>query len=247
VAGPAGSTRRGGPTPPAPWHQCRIGHWRALTTGFGAGRPCRRRGALRRGGRCIERGPAKRWASARSIAGPRAAAELTTSYEQPSGLGGDPKDVLVISVDGKGIVMRRGTAKATRKGPDLPAQDQDPPVQAKSTGESAWPSSNGLRRHPGHAAPPTFWPERTKTRQRTRRQNKWLTASVVETRQCDQAGRRGTERRTPSTKRTWVGSGRGNSTNRPHRKEAARRKMKITSSHVIHVLEYLWTAAWCLR
>jgi len=46
----------------------------------------------------------------------RAAADVDDFYEQRSGLGGDPEDVLVISVDGKGIVMRpEALRKATRK------------------------------------------------------------------------------------------------------------------------------------
>jgi hypothetical protein len=55
------------------------------------------------------------------------------------------------------------------------------------------------------------------------------------------------ERRDPEHERTWVALVDGNSHQIDRiEKEAARRKMKITVViDVIHVLEYLWTAAWC--
>jgi hypothetical protein len=55
------------------------------------------------------------------------------------------------------------------------------------------------------------------------------------------------ERRDPEHERTWVALVDGNSHQIDRIEiEAARRKMKITVViDVIHVLEYLWTAAWC--
>jgi hypothetical protein len=182
----------------------------------------------------------------------RAAADVDDFYEQRSGLGGDREDVLVISVDGKGIVMRpEALRKATRK----VAGSSSPKIKTRlSKGEKHGRKrmaelgtvydATPVPRSPtdvlaGKDQDPVKGPVA---------KNKWLTASVVEDAAsvikhvCEEA-----ERRDPEHERTWVALVDGNSHQIDRiEKEAARRKAKITVViDVIHVLEYLWTAAWC--
>jgi hypothetical protein len=182
----------------------------------------------------------------------RAAADVDDFYEQRSGLGGDREDVLVISVDGKGIVMRpEALRKATRK----VAGSSSPKIKTRlSKGEK-----HGRKRMaelgtvydatPGPRSPTDVLAGKDQDLVKGPvAKNKWLTASVVE----DAASVikhvfEEAERRDPEHERTWVALVDGNSHQIDRiEKEAARRKMKITVViDVIHVLEYLWTAAWC--
>jgi hypothetical protein len=182
----------------------------------------------------------------------RAAADVDDFYEQRSGLGGDPEDALVISVDGKGIVMR---PEALRKATHKVAGSSSPKIKTRlSKGEK-----HGRKRMaelgtvydatPGPRSPTDVLAGKDQDPVKGPvAKNKWLTASVVEDAAsvikhvCEEA-----ERRDPEHERTWVALVDGNSHQIDRiEKEAARRKAKITVViDVIHVLEYLWTAAWC--
>lgn len=169
-----------------------------------------------------------------------------------------PEDVLVISADGKGIVMRPDSLRpATAK------------AAAKTSSKLATRLSKGEKRnrkrlaevgavydlHPvprqasdvldgsehGNDPPPTPAP-------RPKATNKWVTASVVDDAAeviaavFDEA-----ERRDPDHRRAWVALVDGNNHQIQRiQAEATTRGVTITIVvDLVHVLEYLWGAAWC--
>ncbi|MGH9223023.1 MAG: ISKra4 family transposase, partial [Acidimicrobiales bacterium] len=166
----------------------------------------------------------------------------------------DDRDVLVISADGKGIVMRPdslrpATAKAakatTRKlETRLSKGEKRNRKRLAEVGAvydvSAVPRSadDVMASKAGDQAPP----------QAPRAKNKWVTASVVEDaaevvgRLFDEA-----ERRDPGHERAWVALVDGNN----HQierigAEATARGVEVTTVvDLVHVIEYLWGAAWC--
>lgn len=159
--------------------------------------------------------------------------------------------VLVLSADGKGIVMR---AEALRDATAKAAQRASPKLTTRlSKGEKA----NRKRIAEVGAvydispAPRTpaevLAPSSDKTLPAPKASGKWLTASVVDDAASviadifDQA-----ERRDPTHRRAWVVLVDGNNHQIDRIKaEAKQRKIKVTIIvDIVHVLEYLWTAAW---
>lgn len=158
----------------------------------------------------------------------------------------------MLSVDGKGIVMRpEALRQATRKA----SQACSPKLASRLSGGE----KHGRKRIAelgtvydvapvprratdilaAHGEEPVKGPVA---------KNKWLTASVVEdaaeviTTVFDEA-----ERRDEAHLRTWVALVDGNK-HQIDRTEAEARERKVDVTIVIdlvHVLEYLWTAAWC--
>jgi hypothetical protein len=164
----------------------------------------------------------------------------------------DEDDVLVLSADGKGIVMR---ADALRAQTAKAAQRASPKLKTRlSRGEKA----NRKRIAEVGAvyevtpAPRTpqdvLAPSNDKTLPAPKTKNKWLTASVVEDAATvvadifDEA-----QRRDPDGARRWVALVDGNNHQIDRIKaEAKKRNVKVTIVvDLIHVLEYLWGAAWC--
>lgn len=160
-------------------------------------------------------------------------------------------DVLVISADGKGIVMR---TEALRAATAKAAQQAAPKLKTRlSKGEKSGRKRiaeigavyelEPVPRTPAEVLVPT-----DKTRKPPRAKRKWLCASVVDDAATvladifDEA-----ERRDPDHQRTWVALVDGNNHQIDRiRQEARRRKIKVTIIvDLIHVLEYLWGAAWC--
>ena len=170
----------------------------------------------------------------------------------------DDGDVLVLSADGKGIVMRpqalrpATAAKAAAARPKLATRlSKGEKRNRKRLAEVgtvydlhpvARTADNVLARtEQPHDAPRTPTP---------RARNKWLTASVVDDAAdvlaavFDEA-----ERRDPGHQRTWVAlvDGNNHQINRIQT-EAATRGIAISIViDFIHVLEYLWGAAWCFH
>jgi hypothetical protein len=164
----------------------------------------------------------------------------------------DNDDVLVLSADGKGIVMRAGALRpATAKA----AQRASPKLRTRL--------SKGEKRNRRRIAevgavyevtPAPRTPEdvlastQDKTMPAPKATGKWLTASVVEdaaaviAKVFDEA-----QRRDPAHERTWVALVDGNNHQIDRIKaEARKRKVKVTILiDCVHVLEYLWGAAWC--
>jgi hypothetical protein len=182
----------------------------------------------------------------------RAAADVDTFYAKRQTPKCASGDVVVLSVDGKGIVMRPEALRgATKKA----AQASSPKLEGRlSKGEK-----RGRKRMAEIGAVydvtpvprgPTdvMAPKDDEPVKGPEAKNKWLTASVAD----DAAPVIGdvfdeAERRDPKHRRTWVALVDGNK----HQidcieAQALKRKLDVTIIiDLIHVLEYLWTAAWC--
>ena len=162
-------------------------------------------------------------------------------------------DVLVISADGKGIVMRPGSlrpateraaAAATTKLEGRLSKGEKPNRKRMATVGAVYDLTPAPRR-----AADVLGPRDGPGRHRlARARAKWVTASVVEDaaevvgRVFDEA-----ERRDPGQRRRWVALVDGNNHQIDRiEAEAAKRSLNVVVVvDLIHVLEYLWGAAWC--
>ena len=162
--------------------------------------------------------------------------------------------VLVLTFDGKGIVMRPdalrpATAKAAAAGQNKLATRLSPGEKhgRKRMAELACVyDAVPVPRVPGDiiSAPGREKKERIR---RPKAAGKWLTASVTDdipaviAAAFDEA-----ERRDPQHRRTWIALADGNRTQIDAiTAEAARRGVTVTvTCDFVHVLEYLWKAAW---
>ncbi len=184
----------------------------------------------------------------------RSATDVEAFYATRARTEVDETDVLVISADGKGIVMRPDSLReATAK------------AAAAATNRLTTRLSKGEKRNRKRMAevgavydvtPVPRSPSDVMTSKAgeehppgaPKAKNKWLTASVVEDasevvgRLFDEA-----ERRDPEHKRRWAALVDGNN----HQidrigAEAKARGIDVTIVvDLVHVLEYLWAAAWC--
>jgi len=173
---------------------------------------------------------------------------------QQEGEGGLPP--LAISADGKGVAMR---PEARRRCAKAPGKRVRTFAKRAGTGEK-----KGCKRMAETGcvfdvqAPdgPPRTPEEIMTREPDepargpRAVNRWYTCDITASRAetiaalLDQA-----ERRDPGHDRTWIALADGdNHQIEVFRAEAARRGITITITiDFIHVLEYLWKAAWCFH
>ena len=165
-------------------------------------------------------------------------------------------DVMVISVDGKGIVMRpdalrKATAKAAAAGTrklETRLSKGEKRYRKRMAEVGAVYDLAPLARsaadvlaskHSQSASPPRPAPKAT---------GKWVTASVADDaaavvgRVFDEA-----ERRDPGHHRRWVALVDGNNHQIDRiNAEAANRELTVTVLvDLIHVMEYIWSAAWC--
>lgn len=162
-------------------------------------------------------------------------------------------DVLVVSVDGKGIVMRpdslrpateRAAAAATTKLETRLSKGEKRNRKRLAEVGAVYdvapaPRSPADVLASGHGDDPPPAPQA---------KNKWVTASVVEDaaevvgRVFDEA-----DRRDPHRKRRWVALVDGNNHQIDRiQAEANQRNLRVAIVvDLIHVLEYLWGAAWC--
>jgi hypothetical protein len=164
----------------------------------------------------------------------------------------DTDDALALSADGKGIVMR---SEALRTATAQAAQRASPKLKTRlSRGEKrnrkriaevgAVYEVTPAPRTPADVLAST----EEKTMPAPKAKNKWLIASVVEDAATvvqdifDEA-----ERRDPEHRRTWVALVDGNNHQIDRiQKEAKARRVKVTILvDLVHVLQYLWGAAWC--
>jgi hypothetical protein len=185
-----------------------------------------------------------------------AAADFDDFYDQrqpPTPDTGDGGEVLVVSVDGRGIVMRRDALRpATAKAAAATA----PKLAARlSKGEKRNRkrlAEVGAVYHvtpvPRTAADILPTEQHDTPRRAPTADDKWLTASVaadaatVIASVFDEA-----ERRDPNHEHTWIALVDGNThqIERIHAEADARGVTVTTVIDFIHVLEYLWKAAWC--
>ena len=184
----------------------------------------------------------------------RAAADFETFYAVSPRPEVESGDVVVLSADGKGIVMRpEGLRRATAR------------AAATTTTKLATRLSKGEKRNRKRLAevgavynisPVPRTPSDILTIDKVTSQmrpapvakNKWVLASVVEDaavvvrRLFDEA-----QRRDPDHEHAWVALVDGNNHQIQRMKaEAKIRRVEVTIVvDLIHVLEYLWKAAWC--
>ena len=184
-----------------------------------------------------------------------AAMDFEDFYENRRPTRAKSDDLLVLSADGKGIVMRpdalRTRAPARPRAgpapkPRLSADDRQNRKRMAEIGAvyDAKPAPRTAADILTSAAPEGYEPEPGPVAK-----NKWLTASIVNApaevikRVFDEA-----ERRDPKHRRTWVAlvDGANHQIDRI-RFEARKREIKVTIVvDFVHVLEYLWNAAGCL-
>ena len=176
-----------------------------------------------------------------------------------------PEDILVVSVDGKGVVMRpdalrAATARSARSRKLSTRLSKGEKRDRKRMAEvAAVYDLAPYRRSPGDIITLPARGEANPDRDDgagepdpspPRAAGKWLTASLIRpaaqviAAAFDEAGRRD-----PDHARTWVALVDGNNHQIDRiRAEAARRGLTV---HIVidfvHVLEYLWKAAWCFH
>jgi hypothetical protein len=170
--------------------------------------------------------------------------------------GAEPGDVLALSCDGKGIVIRPGylrpdTARKARHGPG-PKQDgrlsRGEVGHRKRIAETcAVFDVTPAPRTAGDIMPPPG-PRPAPAPPAPRAQNKWVTASVADdAAQVVASAFAEADRRDPDRSRTWIALADGNVHQIARlRAEAAARGIALAIiCDFIHVIEYLWRAAWC--
>jgi len=183
----------------------------------------------------------------------KAAADVENFYTTFASEPGDRDDVLVLSADGKGIVMRpdalrpateKAAAAATTKLKTRLSKGEKRNRKRMAEVGAVYDltpvprSPNDILATNDSRTPPP--PPRAKA--------KWVTASVVEdisqviARIFDEA-----ERRDPGHERQWVALVDGNNHQMDCiRAQADSREVSVTIVvDLIHVIEYLWGAAWC--
>ena len=178
-------------------------------------------------------------------------AERVTDADEERERGED--EVLVLSCDGKGIVMR---AEALREATARAAKRASPKLKTRlSKGEKSGRKRiaevgavyeiEPAPRTPAEVLAPTK--DKDKTLKPPRAKHKWVTASVVDDAAsvvCDIFDE--AERRDGDHRQRWVALVDGNNHQIDQiKKEARRRKLKVKILvDWIHVAEYLWGAAW---
>ena len=182
----------------------------------------------------------------------RAAVDFAAYYERPTRTPADDGDVLVLSADGKGIVMRSDALRpATAK------------AAAKATGKLKTRLSKGEKRNRKRMAEvgavydvtpvvrnPTDIigsdPHADKPPAPTAK-NKWLTASVVDDAATVISQIFGeAQRRDPDHQRTWIAmvDGAKHQIDRIETEAKARQVEVHIVCDFVHVLEYIWSSAW---
>jgi hypothetical protein len=184
-----------------------------------------------------------------------AAQDVGAFYAQRERTVPDGKDLLVLSCDAKGVVMR---PEALREQTRTQAQNASGKLKTRlSKGEKSNRKRMAeivtvyeLTPEPRTAAAilpdPDNPPAAASTRPKAK--NKWLKASVTDDARAVIAEMfNEADRRDPEHKLTWVALVDGNN-HQIDRIKAEARKRKITIPIVvdfIHVLEYLWSGCWC--
>jgi hypothetical protein len=183
----------------------------------------------------------------------RAAADFDAFYTERPRPSGDPDDTLVLTCDGKGIVMRpealrAATAEAAEQAAHKLQTRLSPGEKRNRKRMAEVGGVYDVAPAPRTSVDVLASRAKGKVAPAPVARNKWLVASVVEdaaavvSRIFDEA-----ERRDPGHQRAWVVLVDGNN-HQIDRIEVEARKRKVTVAIVvdfIHVLEYLWQAARC--
>ena len=189
-----------------------------------------------------------------------AAVDFENFYEKRQPARSKPGDLLAISADGKGIVMRpdalcpKAAAARTRPGP------KHPKTRLASAEKSNYKRMAEIGAVYDATPVPRTRADIIASDQDAERDpprgpvatNKWLTASIVKDagavieQVLDEA-----DRRDPKHQRTWVALVDGNNHQIQRIKAGAKpHKVKVKVTIVVdfvHVLEYLWNATWCFH
>ena len=187
----------------------------------------------------------------------RAAVDFEAFYERrerPASESGEADEVLVLSCDGKGVVMRpeglRPETKKKAEGSERKLHTRLSKGEKRNRKRMAEVTSvyevTPEKRTPADIVPQTD-EQRKAARDGPQAQNKWVAATVTDD-ASTAIGRMFQEalRRDPKRKRRWIALVDGNN----HQidqitKQARRHKLKVKILiDWIHVAEYLWGAAW---
>jgi hypothetical protein len=185
-----------------------------------------------------------------------AAVDFEDFYQARKPARSNPRDLLVISADGKGIVMRpdalrpKAALARARPGPNHPTTRLASAAKSnyKRMAEiGAVYDATPVPRTPADIIASDHDTDRDPIPGPVA-QNKWLTASIVTDagtvigQVLDEA-----QRRDPKHRRTWVALVDGNNHQIQRIKSGAvARKVNVTIVvDFVHVLEYLWNATWC--
>jgi hypothetical protein len=185
-----------------------------------------------------------------------AAQDVDAFYAQTERIAPDGNELLVLSCDAKGVVMRH---EALREQTRTQAQNSSGKLKTRlSKGEKPNRKRMAeivtvyeLEPEPRTAAeilPDADSAPAVSASRRPRAQNKWLKASVTDDASTVIAAMFSeADRRDPSHQRSWVALVDGNNHQIDRiKREARKRKIKIPIVvDFIHVLEYLWSACWC--
>ncbi len=183
-----------------------------------------------------------------------AAMDFEDFYETRRPARSKPRDLLVLSADGKGIPMRADALRTRaptrpRAGPSPKLSGEDQQYRRRMAEIGAVYDAVPAPRTPADILA-SAQPEGYEPAPGPVAKNKWLTASVVKApaevirRVFDEA-----ERRDRKHRRTWVALVDGANHQIERIKfEARKRKVKVTIIvDFVHVLTYLWNAAGCLH
>jgi hypothetical protein len=185
----------------------------------------------------------------------RAAADVDAFYDQRKPAAAPDDHVLVLTCDGKGIVMRPdalrpATAKAAAASRTKLAARLSP---GEKKGRKRMAELAGVYdckpvpRTPADIITPPGTGQPARRPERPQASGKWLTASVTDDIPAVLAGAfEEAERRDQEHRRTWIALADGNSDQiEAIEAEAARRGVTVTIIiDFVHVLEYTWKAAW---
>jgi len=186
----------------------------------------------------------------------RAAADAEQfCQDRPAGQGGGCLLPLAISADGKGVAMRPEARRRTAKAPGLRSRNFE---HRQGTGEKTGHKRmaetgcvfdvqvpDGPARTPGQVMA-----SGTGKAAAPRAVNRWYVTDITAGRDATIARVFGeAERRDPGHRRTWIALVDGDIYQiRRIQDQAARRGVTVTILiDFIHVLEYLWKAAWCFH
>ena len=184
-----------------------------------------------------------------------AACDFKAFYERRERTAPGTDDVLVLSCDAKGVVMRHEALREQTRKQAHSAQTKLETRLSKGEKRARKRMAEVAAVYEASPAPraaadilPQDEAERHAQAPSPKAKNKWLTASVTDdasevvAEMFEEA-----DRRDPAHERTWVALVDGNNHQIDRiKKEARKRKLKpLITVDFVHVLQYLWAAAWC--